>query len=165
MIEFNIWERGNIDVPEVEKTLIQNTKYALSDVFLEFHLFCTPICFIPKNLQSSVHSSRRGSIVQRSVQNSVRHHTHSSSSSSVTTPKTIKTLTGSCKFFSEPTTPNDTRSETPTSKVKDDLSLISESPLQKASVEISPEEIEKRRRCMTEMKRESPFAPLKKISR
>lgn len=168
MIEFSIWERGDIDIDTFEETLLSSLKHSLCDAFLEFQLFSTPICFVPKLLQTSIHSSRRDSFAQQRC-HYVRHNTHSSSSSSVTTtPKNVKPLTSGStkKFFSEPTTPNDLKiiNDSNQSKTKDDLSFISESP-SKSKVEITPEEIDKRRKNILDLKRESPFSPLRKQSR
>lgn len=170
LIQFKIWERGNIEMDNFEKDLLNCVKHALCDVFLEYHLFCTPLCHIPKPLQSSVHSSRRESIVRRSSFTHLRQSVHSSGSSAATTPKLIKPHANLKKFFSEPTTPNDMRSESPGIKVKDDLSLVAESPKSlprdyNTAVEISPEEIEKRRYSLMEQRRQSPVVAKKKMSR
>lgn len=170
LIQFKIWERGNIEMDNFEKDLLNCVKHALCDVFLEYHLFCTPLCHIPKPLQSSVHSSRRESIVRRSSFTHLRQSVHSSGSSAATTPKLIKPHANLKKFFSEPTTPNDMRSESPGLKIKDDLSLVAESPKSlprdyNTAVEISPEEIEKRRYSLMEQRRQSPVVAKKKMSR
>ena len=178
LVEFKIWERGNIDINAFEKDLMKNLQIALCDVLLEYRLFCSPICSIPKHLQSSVHSSRRESMAHRASFSHPRGSVHSSCSSNATTPKLSKAHMPLKKFFSEPTTPSDINSQLlapeKTTKTQDDLSLISESPRGSfpkdyvSGMELNVEEVEKRNinSQLNQQKRESsPGILKKKISR
>ena len=116
MIQFSIWERGNINKEILVRNLINHTQYALSDVFLEYDLLCTPLCFVPSSIQHSFQCSRRHSLIHPETCRSPQVKQGGNSTS--TTPLVNKQITLR-KFCSEPTTPCGNQSVVNKDEVKD----------------------------------------------
>ncbi|XP_065662266.1 KICSTOR complex protein SZT2 isoform X3 [Hydra vulgaris] len=133
MIQFSIWERGNINKEMLIKSLITNTRYALSDVYIEYDLLCTPICFVPLTLQQSFQCSRRHSLVH--PETCCSPHIRQGTSSTSTTPQFGKKQMVLRKFLSEPTTPCENQPN------KDE---IKDAPESYGSFEINVNDAEKR---------------------
>ena len=51
LVQFHIWECGDLEKSVLKDKLIQSLKHALCDVMMEYYVLTAPICEIPKRLQ------------------------------------------------------------------------------------------------------------------
>lgn len=122
LIQINIWQNGEINIDNFESELCAHLHKALYDVFLEFHMLCTPFSDIPLSYRFCHQMSRDQH--HSSSFSQLRSGVGSSNSSSATTPKFGRPLTttpSGKKYSSEPGTPIDTRFDSPaTTRVKNE---------------------------------------------
>ncbi|XP_053393950.1 KICSTOR complex protein SZT2-like isoform X2 [Mercenaria mercenaria] len=50
LIQFHIWQVGDVDIPVLQEKLTLALKYALCDVVMEYHILTAPLCTVPKHL-------------------------------------------------------------------------------------------------------------------
>ena len=60
-VKFAIWERGNVDVQQLELLLKSALKYSVCDIVMEYRLLTCPICEPPvhceRQFKSPMHSA------------------------------------------------------------------------------------------------------------
>ena len=47
LVRFQIWERGDTDIPQLTDSLLQALKCATCDLVLEYRLLTAPVCEAP----------------------------------------------------------------------------------------------------------------------
>lgn len=47
LVQFNIWERGDVDMPLLTELLTKAMKHAACDVVMEYQLLTAPLCEVP----------------------------------------------------------------------------------------------------------------------
>ena len=67
VVQFNIWERGDIDIHQVTDKLLSAMKHAVCDIVMEYRLLTAPLCEVPqhytKGQESPMHSAPPSPIV------------------------------------------------------------------------------------------------------
>ena len=61
LVQFCVWERGQVDLPHLHQRLVQAMRHAVCDVVMEYRLLTAPLCEVPlhyaRGLQSPLHSA------------------------------------------------------------------------------------------------------------
>ena len=47
LVQFNIWERGDVDMIQLRELLVKAMKHAACDVVMEYQLLTAPLCEVP----------------------------------------------------------------------------------------------------------------------
>lgn len=56
LVEFSIWERGNVDMVQLLTLLRKAMKYSVCDIVMEYRLLTCPLCQPPVHYERGVRS-------------------------------------------------------------------------------------------------------------
>ena len=57
LVQFNIWERGDVDMIQLRDLLVKAMKHAACDVIMEYQILTAPLCEVPMQPLSQVTES------------------------------------------------------------------------------------------------------------
>ena len=67
VVQFSIWQRGDIDAHQLREKLLSAMKHAVCDIVMEYRLLTAPLCDVPqhytKGQESPMHSAPPSPVV------------------------------------------------------------------------------------------------------